>query len=119
MEFIILAILIISVILGIMLLKRYKILKRIMIVFGLEVFLYLFSFLIVYVSMIIASIFTKDIDYNTFLSVGAVFTMSILMLMYCFCINKYKGTNNFIISIITSTIIFIFLLPVIIFLCKR
>lgn len=116
MESIILVSLIISIILGIILLTKYNIFKKIIIVIGIELLLYLFGFSIVYISLMIANIFNKNIDYNNFFAFGTVCTMTILMPIYCYCINKYKGTNIFLLSLLIATILFILFLPLIGFL---
>lgn len=99
-------------VMGVLLLRNFKIYKRILIVFGLDLFLYIFHAPMVYVSVVLAYNLwrSKDIDFYLWLGLGMFLSFAILTPMYAYSINKFakeKKTSKFLLSLLIETILFI------------
>lgn len=105
---------IIGTIIGMMFLRKYDLLEKFAISITIEILLYIFNFILVYIALILISMFKTDIDYNMLVAIGTLFAIVILGPCFCYSINKY-GKDKKISNCIFLIFIFIFIYLLILF----
>lgn len=124
MDVIIILMSIIGTLMGILLLKDYRIYKKIIIIISIDLFLYLFHAPIIYNSVLLVNNICKNrnVDLYYWIAIGMFLSFSILTPMYAYSINKYKKNKkvwNFMLSLSITTIIFIVFLCIFIICSNR
>lgn len=111
-DILLIAITIVGNILGILILNNVNVSKRILLIIGMDIFLYLFHFPIVCCSIVLAQIlFQKtNIDFFFCLGIGMYMSFSVLVPLYSYSINSYRNKKKVfkgIVSFLASTVVFI------------
>lgn len=124
MDVFIILISIIGMLVGILLLKDFRIYKKIIIIINIDLFLYLFHAPIIYISVILVNNIckNKNIDLYYWIAIGMFLAFSVLTPMYAYSINRYKKNkkvSDFILSLSIATIIFIVFLCIFIICSNR
>lgn len=124
MDVIIILMSIVGMLIGILLLRDFRIYKKIIIVISIDLFLYLFHAPIIYISIILVNNIDENINVNLYywIAMGMFLSFSVLAPMYAYSINRYKKNkkiSDFILSLLATTIIFIMLLCVFIICANR
>lgn len=112
MDIVLIAMTIVGNILGILILNKVNVLKRIVLIIGIDIFLYLFHFPIVYSSIVLAEIlFQKtNMDFYFCLGIGMYMSFSVLVPLYSYSISIYQKNKKAckgIVSFLASTVVFI------------
>ena len=99
-----------------LLLKKYELFERFAIAIAIELALFAFGFVLIYIPILLASFYKPNIDYNMLTALGTLLAIIVLGPVYCYYINKHrkdKENSNYIFPMVISTIIYIAILIVI------
>lgn len=120
MDIVLIVMSIVGMFLSVLLLKDFKVYKRIIMVIGIDLFLYFFHAPITYISVVLLSIIGKNIDLYFWIVIGMFLSFSVLTPMYAYSINQYKKEKkglDFVRSLFVTTGIFIIFLCIFMIIC--